>query len=82
MECGPGVEGRRLGFNFSSAYYLYAIIFLIFDVENGLFTVTLAVAFTGLGVAACVSNDGFCAAAGGRFGVEALEAKCGVLTWA
>jgi len=36
------------------AYYLYAIIFLIFDVE-AVFLLPFAVAFTGLGYAACLS---------------------------
>ena len=36
---------------FRSAYYLYAIIFLIFDVE-AVFLLPFAVAFTGLGVGA------------------------------
>src|ERR1700744_2358037 len=36
---------------FRSAYYLYGIIFLIFDVE-AVFLLPFAVAFTGLGVAA------------------------------
>ena len=37
---------------FHSSYYLYAIIFLIFDVE-AVFLLPFAVAFTGLGLAAC-----------------------------
>jgi NADH-quinone oxidoreductase subunit A len=37
---------------FHSAYYLYAIIFLIFDVE-AVFLLPFAVAFTGLSGAAC-----------------------------
>jgi NADH-quinone oxidoreductase subunit A len=37
---------------FHSAYYLYAIIFLIFDVE-AVFLLPFAVAFSGLSVAAC-----------------------------
>jgi NADH-quinone oxidoreductase subunit A len=39
---------------FRSAYYLYAIIFLIFDVE-AVFLVPFAVVFTGLSAAACVA---------------------------
>jgi hypothetical protein len=39
---------------FRSAYYLYAIIFLIFDVE-AIFLLPFAVAFTGLGVGACLA---------------------------
>ena len=40
--------------NFRSQYYLYAIIFLIFDVE-AIFLVPFAVAFTGLPVGAFVA---------------------------
>ena len=39
---------------FHSQYYLYAIIFLIFDVES-IFLVPFAVAFTGLSFGAFVS---------------------------
>ena len=39
---------------FRSAYYLYAIIFLIFDVE-AVFLLPFAVAFTGLTAAACAA---------------------------
>ena len=39
---------------FRSAYYLYAIIFLIFDVE-AVFLLPFAVAFTGLGIGACAA---------------------------
>jgi NADH-quinone oxidoreductase subunit A len=37
---------------FHSGYYLYAIIFLVFDVES-IFLLPFAVAFSGLGSAAC-----------------------------
>ena len=52
-ECGLVSKGDAW-MQFRSAYYLYAIIFLIFDVE-AVFLLPFAVAFTGLGVAACVS---------------------------
>jgi NADH-quinone oxidoreductase subunit A len=52
-ECGLVSKGDAW-MQFRSAYYLYAIIFLIFDVE-AVFVLPFAVAFTGLGVAACVS---------------------------
>jgi NADH-quinone oxidoreductase subunit A len=52
-ECGLVSKGDAW-VQFRSAYYLYAIIFLIFDVE-AVFLLPFAVAFTGLGVAACVS---------------------------
>ncbi len=60
-ECGLESKGDAW-VQFRSAYYLYAIIFLIFDVE-AVFLLPFAVAFTGLGVAACVSMTGVCAAA-------------------
>jgi NADH-quinone oxidoreductase subunit A len=63
---------------FRSAYYLYAIIFLIFDVE-AVFLLPFAVAFSGLTVAACISMLVFVLLL-----VEGLAwawAK-GVLTWA
>jgi len=52
-ECGLVSKGDAW-VQFRSAYYLYAIIFLIFDVE-AVFLLPFAVAFTGLGAAACVS---------------------------
>jgi NADH-quinone oxidoreductase subunit A len=52
-ECGLVSKGDAW-VQFHPAYYLYAIIFLIFDVE-AVFLLPFAVAFTGLGVAACVS---------------------------
>jgi NADH-quinone oxidoreductase subunit A len=63
---------------FHSAYYLYAIIFLIFDVE-AVFLLPFAVAFTGLTAAACGAMLVFVLLL-----VEGLAwawAK-GVLTWA
>jgi NADH-quinone oxidoreductase subunit A len=52
-ECGLVSKGDAW-IQFRPAYYLYAIIFLIFDVE-AVFLLPFAVAFTGLSVAACVS---------------------------
>ncbi len=52
-ECGLVSQGDAW-VQFRSAYYLYAIIFLIFDVE-AVFLLPFAVAFTGLGAAACVA---------------------------
>jgi NADH-quinone oxidoreductase subunit A len=52
-ECGLVSKGDAW-VQFRSAYYLYAIIFLIFDVE-AVFLLPFAVAFTGLNVAACVA---------------------------
>jgi len=50
-ECGR-CRGRRMG-AFRPAYY-YMPLFLVFDIES-VFLLPFAVAFTGLGVAACVS---------------------------
>lgn len=52
-ECGLESKGDAW-VQFRSGYYLYAIIFLIFDVE-AVFLLPFAVAFTGLGVAACLA---------------------------
>ena len=49
-ECGLESKGDAW-MQFKSQYYLYAIIFLIFDVE-AIFLLPFAVAFTGLGVGA------------------------------
>jgi NADH:ubiquinone oxidoreductase subunit 3 (subunit A) len=49
-ECGLESKGDAW-VQFKSEYYLYAIIFLIFDVE-AIFLLPFAVAFTGLGVGA------------------------------
>ena len=63
-KAGPGQELRPMNaasnrsakrkFNSTSQYYLYAIIFLIFDVE-AVFLVPFAVAFTGLPVGAFIA---------------------------
>jgi len=76
-ECGLESRGDAW-VQFRSAYYLYAIMFLVFDVE-AVFLLPFAVAFTGLGVAACVSMLVFVLML-----IEGLAwawAK-GVLTWA
>lgn len=52
-ECGLESKGDAW-IHFKSEYYLYAIIFLIFDVET-IFLLPFAVAFTGLGVGAFLS---------------------------
>ena len=49
-ECGLESKGDAW-VQFKSEYYLYAIIFLIFDVE-AIFLLPFAVAFTGLGAGA------------------------------
>src|SRR5207302_8832174 len=51
-ECGVESLGEAQ-IQFRSQYYLYAIIFLIFDVE-AVFLVPFAVAFTGLPIGAFV----------------------------
>ena len=53
-ECGLESRGDAW-LQFHSAYYLYAIIFLIFDVES-VFLLPFAVAFTGLSAAACATR--------------------------
>ena len=76
-ECGLESKGDAW-VQFRSAYYLYAIIFLIFDVE-AVFLLPFAVAFTGLGLSACLAMLVFVLLL-----VESLAwawAK-GVLTWA
>jgi NADH:ubiquinone oxidoreductase subunit 3 (subunit A) len=76
-ECGLESRGDAW-VQFRSAYYLYAIIFLIFDVE-AVFLLPFAVAFTGLSWAACVAMLVFVLLL-----IEGLAwawAK-GILTWA
>lgn len=76
-ECGLVSEGDAW-VQFRSAYYLYAIIFLIFDVE-AVFLLPFAVAFSGLTAAACAAMLVFVLLL-----VEGLAwawAK-GILTWA
>lgn len=52
-ECGLESKGDAW-VRFRPEYYLYAIIFLIFDVET-IFLLPFAVAFTGLGAGAFIS---------------------------
>jgi NADH-quinone oxidoreductase subunit A len=52
-ECGLVSKGDAW-MQFRSAYYLYGIIFLIFDVE-AVFLLPFAVAFAGLSAAACAA---------------------------
>ncbi len=52
-ECGLESKGDAW-ILFKSEYYLYAMIFLIFDVET-IFLLPFAVSFTGLGVGAFLS---------------------------
>ncbi len=52
-ECG--LEAQPTGWvQFRSEYYLYGILFLIFDVES-IFLLPFAVAFKGLSLGACVA---------------------------
>jgi len=52
-ECGLESKGDAW-IRFKSEYYLYAIVFLIFDVET-IFLLPFAVAFTGLSVGAFIA---------------------------
>jgi len=52
-ECGLESKGDAW-IQFKAEYYLYAIIFLIFDVET-IFLLPFAVSFTGLGVGAFIA---------------------------
>src|ERR1700722_7775340 len=52
-ECGLESKGDAW-VQFGSPNYFYAILFLIFDVE-AVFLLPFAVAFTGLGMAACLA---------------------------
>ena len=52
-ECGPESKGDPR-IQFRVEYYLYAIVFLIFDVET-VFLLPFAAAFTGLSAAACIA---------------------------
>ena len=75
-ECGLESAGDAW-IQFKASYYLYAIIFLIFDVE-AIFLLPFAVAFTGLTMGACVAMLVFLLLL-----VEGLVWACqkGVLTW-
>jgi NADH-quinone oxidoreductase subunit A len=76
-ECGLESRGDAW-VQFRSAYYLYAIIFLVFDVE-AIFLLPFAVAFTGLGMGACVAMLVFVLLL--AEGLAWAWAK-GILTWA
>ena len=52
-ECGLESKGDAW-VAFKPEYYLYAILFLVFDVET-IFLLPFAVAFTGLSVGACLA---------------------------
>ena len=52
-ECGIDVKGTGW-IQFNADYYLYAIVFLVFDVET-IFLLPFAAAFTGLSAGACVA---------------------------
>jgi len=56
-ECGLEAKGDAW-IQFKAEYYLYAIIFLVFDVET-IFLLPFAVAFTGLSVGAFVAMMAF-----------------------
>jgi NADH:ubiquinone oxidoreductase subunit 3 (subunit A) len=75
-ECGLEAKGDAW-IAFKSEYYLYAIIFLIFDVET-IFLLPFAVAFTGLSPGAFIAMMVFLLLL-----VEGLvwAWKKGVLTW-
>jgi len=76
-ECGLESQGDAW-IQFNASYYLYAIVFLIFDVE-AIFLLPFAVAFTGLTAGACVAMLLFLLLL-----VEGLVWACqkGVLNWA
>ena len=75
-ECGLESKGDAW-IQFKASYYLYAIIFLIFDVE-AIFLLPFAVSCTGLTVGACVAMLVFLLLL-----VEGLVWACqkGVLQW-
>jgi NADH:ubiquinone oxidoreductase subunit 3 (subunit A) len=75
-ECGLEAKGDAW-VQLNVSYYLYAIVFLIFDVE-AVFLLPFAAAFTGLSLAACLAMLVFLLLL-----VEGLVWACqkGVLTW-
>ena len=75
-ECGLESEGDAW-IQFHPGYYVYAIVFLIFDVE-AVFLIPFAVAFTGLTAGQCVAMLVFLLLL-----VEGLVWACGkdVLEW-
>jgi NADH-quinone oxidoreductase subunit A len=76
-ECGLEAKGDAW-IRFDVSYYLYAIVFLIFDVE-AVFLLPFAAAFSGLSLGACLAMLVFLLLL-----VEGLVWACqkGVLTWA
>jgi len=76
-ECGLESKGDAW-IQFHSSYYIYAIVFLIFDIET-VFLLPFAVAFTGLSAGACVAMLIFLLLL-----LEGLVWACGkgVLKWA
>src|ERR1700689_3149008 len=76
-ECGLEAKGDAW-VQLDVSYYLYAIVFLIFDVE-AVFLLPFAAAFSGLSLPACLAVLVFL-----LFLVEGLIWACqkGVLTWA
>jgi NADH:ubiquinone oxidoreductase subunit 3 (subunit A) len=76
-ECGLESKGDAW-IQFGASYYLYAIVFLVFDVE-AVFLLPFAAAFTGLSLGACLAMLVFLLLL-----VEGLIWACqkGVLTWA
>src|ERR1700761_4888050 len=75
-ECGREAKGAAW-VQLDVSYYLYAIVFLIFDVE-AVFLLPFAAAFTGLTLATCLAMLVFLLLL-----VEGLVWACqkGVLTW-
>jgi len=76
-ECGLESKGDAW-IQFGASYYLYAIVFLVFDVE-AVFLLPFAAAFTGLSLGAALAMLVFLLLL-----VEGLVWACqkGVLTWA
>lgn len=76
-ECGLESTGDAW-IQFKAEYYLYAIVFLVFDVE-AIFLLPFAVAFNGLGIGASVAMLIFI-----FLFVEGLAwaSQKGILTWA
>ncbi|HEX4038188.1 MAG TPA: NADH-quinone oxidoreductase subunit A [Acidobacteriaceae bacterium] len=76
-ECGLESKGDAW-IQFGASYYLYAIVFLVFDVE-AVFLLPFAAAFTALSLGACLAMLVFLLLL-----VEGLVWACqkGVLTWA
>jgi len=76
-ECGLASEGSGDWVQFKSEYYLYGIVFLVFDVET-IFLLPFAAAFKGLSIGAIVAMLVFLLLL-----VEGLVWACvkGVLAW-